>query len=245
MEFWEATFRSEFKEAYTEVSAIHRNVNFVMWYVWNRQILKFNPHDREEEIEIAAFLEGKGLIIEKTMTFHSGSIYMIRDEEKREMDVWDSADRNGCFELPPATFLNGTAEYRFAGFEEEDILNLVSDLRSAGDFQLKSKRKLPVNVLRSSLWMSSMFSSLTEKQSRCLIEAQLDGYYRIPRKTSTGGVAKKMGLSRSTFEAHLRKAENTIVNSLVPYLQLFTSTEDDDGFHHQTIDLPTAELFDD
>jgi predicted DNA-binding protein (UPF0251 family) len=37
----------------------------------------------------------------------------------------------------------------------------------------------------------------------------------------TEDVARTAGVSRSTYEEHLRKAENRVMDALVPYLQLY------------------------
>jgi hypothetical protein len=41
----------------------------------------------------------------------------------------------------------------------------------------------------------------------------------VPKATRTGEVAAKMGLPRTTFEEHLRKAESKVLRSVAPYLQ--------------------------
>ncbi len=241
MDLWEAVFSIDVRGRYNELSLEFSDTRFLMWYVWNRQILKFGPCSPEGIAGVRSFLNSHGLAVEKELSFQDGALMLIREDSGDELDVWSIADRNMCIELPPATFSVGTAEYRFAGFDEASIKALISDLGKYGKVELKSKRKLPINVLRSTMWMSSIFSNLTEKQMQCMINAQLSGYYRIPRSTGTEQLASKSGLSRSTFEAHLRKAENTVINSLVPYLQLFMSTRDDD-FHHLTVSSPRMEL---
>jgi len=55
--------------------------------------------------------------------------------------------------------------------------------------------------------------NLTDKQKRAINIAIKMGYYEIPRRTSVKKLAKTIGLSFSTFQAHLRKAES----KLIPY----------------------------
>src|SRR5207253_5888577 len=47
----------------------------------------------------------------------------------------------------------------------------------------------------------------------------------VPREVTTENIARSLGVSRSTYEEHLRKAENRIVGNLIPYLQLFAVGE--------------------
>lgn len=54
---------------------------------------------------------------------------------------------------------------------------------------------------------------LTERQRRAMELAIKNGYYDSPRKTNIKKLAKISGLSFSTFQVHLRKAEE----KLIPY----------------------------
>lgn len=237
MYLWETVFRTRLSGVYQELSTRFPETQYIMWYVWNRQILKFNPASDDEFEDTMDYLEDHRMHIEKSIRFQDGYFLLISEDNEEDFDVWRIADANHCIELPPAIFHDGEGEYRIAGFDEDSISSLISDMKRFAGVRLKVKRKLPINILRSSIWMSSIFSLLTEKQSRCLIEADIKGYYRIPRTVKTSEIASSMGISRSTFEAHLRKAENSVIESIVPYLQLFTSTEGN-NFHHQTIDAP-------
>jgi hypothetical protein len=71
--------------------------------------------------------------------------------------------------------------------------------------------------------LSDLFSRLTEKQIKAFLEACDSGYYRIPKKITAAELARKIHLSRTTFEEHLRKAENKVLSAIVPYLQLYST----------------------
>jgi predicted DNA binding protein len=76
--------------------------------------------------------------------------------------------------------------------------------------------------MRDSLVISttSLLGGLTEKQASALITALNEGYYRIPKKITTDEIAQRLGIPRTTFEEHLRKAESKVLVALTPYLQL-------------------------
>ena len=65
-------------------------------------------------------------------------------------------------------------------------------------------------------------SRLTEKQLSALLTAYKSGYYDYPRKINVTTLTAKKQLTRATFLEHLRKAESKIINSLAPYLELYT-----------------------
>jgi len=98
---------------------------------------------------------------------------------------------------------------------------MFKQLREAGRAELISKRELPLAVLPSNVWVHTLFAELTEKQQDALLDAHRYGYYNSPRKVGTEDVAKAAGVSRSTYEEHLRKAENRVMDAIIPYLQLY------------------------
>ena len=99
----------------------------------------------------------------------------------------------------------------------------VSLLRLSGKVEILSIRSretadtfkdlgiLPVPVLEG----------LTEKQIEVLISAHESGVFAIPARTKMDDVAKKLGMSRSTYGEHLRKAVNTLMDNSYPMLKLF------------------------
>jgi predicted DNA binding protein len=52
---------------------------------------------------------------------------------------------------------------------------------------------------------------LTEKQKKAITLAYKNGYYNFPKKTEIKRLAKIAGLSPSTFQEHLRKAEQRLI----------------------------------
>ena len=48
------------------------------------------------------------------------------------------------------------------------------------------------------------------------------GYYNLPRNADLQTIAAKEKVPRTTFQEHLKKAENKLVTALVPYVQLFS-----------------------
>jgi len=108
---------------------------------------------------------------------------------------------------PFVVYPNGWEELELASFERkhlEGIIN-ISDKK----FNLKllyiKKEKL------DSIGILSVFPKLTEKQRNAVEFAIANGYYEYPRKIDVQDLAKKKKLSFSTFQEHLRKAENKLI----------------------------------
>jgi predicted DNA binding protein len=110
-------------------------------------------------------------------------------------------------------------------FDEVRTRDLFKDFNKRGPTELIRKRELPLTVLPSTVWVNTLFGDMTSKQMDALLKAHRYGYYTSPREVTTENIAKSLGVSRSTYEEHLRKAENRIVGNLIPYLQLFAVGE--------------------
>ncbi len=59
---------------------------------------------------------------------------------------------------------------------------------------------------------------LTDKQRRVLITAYRFGYYDVPRRISAEELASKLNLVKSTFSAHVRKAERRLLTEMLGQL---------------------------
>jgi len=136
--------------------------------------------------------------------------------------VWEPHE---AVDAPPAIFQDGWGYFRLIAFDEVRTRDLFKDFNKRGPTELIRKRELPLSVLPSSIWVNSLFGDLTSKQSDALLKAHRYGYYSSPRDVTTENIARSLGVSRSTYEEHLRKAENRIMGNLIPYLQLFSSGE--------------------
>jgi hypothetical protein len=60
----------------------------------------------------------------------------------------------------------------------------------------------------------TLISSLTESQARTLSAAYSNGYFDFPRRIGSAGLAKSLGLSKSTVSEQLRKSEKLIFSQI-------------------------------
>ncbi|MFW9933350.1 MAG: helix-turn-helix domain-containing protein [Candidatus Thorarchaeota archaeon] len=127
--------------------------------------------------------------------------------------------------IPPIAYENGWEYFRLIGFRHETIKNLLTTLRKES-FNVEILRKAPFDgYIASSLTLTTdaLFSGLTDKQMDALLTAYRYGYFRFPRGADLQTIASKTDAGRTTFLEHLKKAENKLINALVPHLQLFRS----------------------
>lgn len=71
---------------------------------------------------------------------------------------------------------------------------------------LKFKQEKITNIS-----FTKLLPDLTKSQKKALEIAINEGYYEYPKRVKMEALAKKMGISYSTFQAHLKKAEGKIL----------------------------------
>lgn len=69
-----------------------------------------------------------------------------------------------------------------------------------------------------------LFEDITDRQLAALQLALESGYYEQPRKTSLRELAGQTVIARSTYEEHLRTAENKLLTNAGQFLRLVTAT---------------------
>lgn len=89
-------------------------------------------------------------------------------------------------------------------FRREDLRAIVGELRELGSVELG---RLTPYLEPDTL--------LSERQSEVVTAALRAGYYEWPRETDADSLAEQLGIARSTFLEHLRKAEHQLIADAV------------------------------
>ncbi len=226
MALWEVSFRAQYDYPFIEMSGRHPGVPISMWCIWGRELLQVPSQDEQELAAIEKEIGKAGRVVDKWIEAQEARIFMLRctcgTYEQSPWNVWEPFE---FFDAPPSVYRDGWGYFRVVGFEEAGTRDLFRAFNKLGPTELIRKRELSLNMLPSSVWVNSLFADLTAKQADALLKAHRYGYYTSPRQITTESIARGLGISRSTYEEHLRKAENQIMNALVPYLQLFAHSE--------------------
>ncbi len=125
--------------------------------------------------------------------------------------------------IQPTVIEKGWEYHRAIIYRHEDFDTLFSNLTESG-FSVEIIRKVPYDGLISSsltLTYDTFLSGLTMKQVEALLTAHKHGYYKLPRMSDIQTITNKEGYARTTFQEHLKKAENKLIEALVPYLTMF------------------------
>lgn len=119
---------------------------------------------------------------------------------------------HGCVLVPPIHYAGGAKECQVWSRVEGDLTALYEDLRSSWDVHIETKRSIEkIDPPDSSV--AAQRPNLSSRQSEALRTAIDEGYYAIPRGTTTEDIAGKMGITRRTAENHLRRAEQKVIEA--------------------------------
>ncbi|HYS71707.1 MAG TPA: helix-turn-helix domain-containing protein [Thermoplasmata archaeon] len=227
MSLWEVTFRTQYEYPFIRLSSQFPGLPISMWCHWGRELLQVPTADPAIVKDLEKGIRKAGRCIDEWADAGETRIFMLKCTCGGLDSPWNVWEKHEFMDAPPAVYKDGWGYFRLVTFNDGGIKGLFRDFGSRGPTELIRKRELSLQVLPTSIWVNSLFAEMTQKQIDALLKAHRYGYYTSPRKITTENIASAVGVSRSTYEEHLRKAENRIMEALVPYLQLYVTGEKD------------------
>ena len=134
------------------------------------------------------------------------------------------AESHGCMVRSPVIYENSVEKITFISMEPEVPSKLFAKYMTIASIELIEKKKLLSDDLRD-VWaisLSDLFSGMSKKQLEVLNDAVSMGYYEIPKRTHVEDLSSTRGISPSTLQEHLNKAQSRIMKSMEPYLMLYS-----------------------
>lgn len=221
MEAWEISFKIRYNYPFIEMSGKYPGTKISMWCVWSKEMVHVPLKHEDLMEELQEYVESIGRKVEGYKNTNDGLVLTMTCTCGLLQSMWDVIGKHNGVELHPAVYLDGWGYFKFISFSENDTKSFFSELSKIGESELLSKRLIHIDSVPSIVWVESFFSGLTTKQMEALVKAFDYGYYTSPREVTTDSIATSLGISRSTYEEHLRKAENRLMEAMVPYLKLF------------------------
>jgi predicted DNA binding protein len=194
---------------YCDLSVEFPGVLFLLWCDNRRDtFLVSAPSPTELRRVLRALREsfhGRPLVVDG-----SDAIVAVPDFEwSSPPSVTGMARRGGVWVLHPVVYYEGKETYRFVSGRKPALHRLITRLRRHGDVEILSVTER-ANLARVRDVPESgvhFFEGLTDQQARSLVAAYEGGLFDVPSRSSWNDVARRVGLSRSTFGEHLRKAQ--------------------------------------
>lgn len=124
----------------------------------------------------------------------------------------------GCTVVWPIVLAGGEELVTVLAPSPERLDAVLLSLRALGAVVVERVVETPASQLRVSVPVTDITTDLTERQLIVLQTAIAEGYYDSPRRTSTEALASTFGVTRSTLEEHLRKAERRVLEGFARIL---------------------------
>jgi predicted DNA binding protein len=228
---FEVVFKSAYDGFYSNLSRRFPSFRKFFWCNYSNDIIEILVDDPEEYrlvMDEVAKYKPSGIIEESLdqMKFHLVVKNCTCTDENTVGKYMGSLDVLHVF---PVITEKGWEYHRVLFFKHEDFEELVQRLTENG-FIIEILRKVPFDAyIGGSLALNTdtLMSDLTEKQVDALLTAYKYGYYYLPRKADVQTIADKIQVPRTTFQEHLKKAENKLMAALVPYVQMFKHSTSD------------------
>jgi len=166
-----------------------------------------------EEINIKKFLKDlKGDKRIQDIEIAKNTVFFIgkRRKEKIPSSHWNPK----IFFIKPVFVNNeGYEHWEIASWKREVISKFINNLEKEKGLILEIQKIQEVRL--DDVHFPHIMPHLSQKQKRAYELAVENGYYVFPRKTHLENLAKIMGVSLSTFQEHLRKAEGKLIPSFM------------------------------
>ncbi|WP_435348339.1 helix-turn-helix domain-containing protein [Haloarchaeobius sp. HRN-SO-5] len=225
MSLYEASFRVRHECPYREFSERYPDITIREWYVSDCQVLEITAADAPTA-DLRDEIDDLGTVLHESVDDDGLHVVTQSCLCSLEDTIVDRFEEHNCLYQPPTVHRHGWEHYTVVAFDEADVGALLRDLDGARDVDVLSKtaieeQRIPHTTLAP---VDQLFDDLTARQLAALQLALENGYYEQPRQTSLRELAAPTSVARSTFEEHLRKAENKLLTNAGRFLRMLTAT---------------------
>jgi O-6-methylguanine DNA methyltransferase len=146
-----------------------------------------------------------------------GAVSLVLRDARAEAALLRRAEHAGALPLPPLRWQDGRIRLELLAM----AVGPQAVQRMFPGAAIVAKRAVSeAEVARRLRALSGPWPDLRPRQAEALLAALRMGYYDEPRRCTTGEVAQSMGIARSTFEEHLKRAESRLLRSVAPLVRL-------------------------
>src|SRR6056297_3519156 len=225
MSLYEASFRVKHECPYREISEHYPDLTIREWYLSDCQVVEITAPGSPTD-ELLDEIDRLGTILHRSVDDSGLHVVTQSCLCSLEDSIIDRFEAYNCLYQPPTIHRQGWEHYSVIAFDEGDVRALIRDLESDRDIDVLSKTAIEEQQIPHSMLapVDQLFENLTERQLAALRLALESGYYEQPRKTSLRELADQTAVARSTYEEHLRKAENKLLTNAGQFLRLVTAT---------------------
>ena len=229
MSLYEASFRVKHECPYREISARYPDLTIREWYLSDCQVVEISAAGSPTD-ELLEEIDRLGTILHESIDESGLHVVTQTCLCSLEDSIIERFEEYNCLYQPPTIHRQGWEHYTVIAFDEADVRSLLRDLEADRDIDVLSKTEITEQQIPHSMLapVDQLFEDLTERQLSALRLALESGYYEQPRRTSLRELAEQTAVARSTYEEHLRKAENKLLTNAGQFLRLVTASSPTD-----------------
>ena len=225
MSLYEASFRVKHECPYREISERYPDLTIREWYLSDCQVVELTAPGSPAD-GLLDEIDHLGTVLHESVDDSGLHVVTQSCLCSLEDSIIERFEEHNCLYQPPTVHRQGWEHYTVIAFDESDVRALLHELESDRDVDVLSKtaiteQRIPHSMLAP---VDQLFETVTERQLAALRLALERGYYEQPRKTSLRELADQTAVARSTYEEHLRKAENKLLTNAGQFLRLVTAT---------------------
>jgi predicted DNA binding protein len=225
MSLYEASFRVKHECPYREISERYPDLTIREWYLNDCQVIEITAPGSPTE-DLLEEIDELGTVLHESIDESGLHVVTQSCLCSLEDSIIERFESYNSLYQPPTIHRQGWEHYTVIAFDEGDVRDLLQDLEADRDIEVLSKtaiteQRIPHSMLAP---VDQLFEAVTERQMAALRLALESGYYEQPRKTSLRELADRTSVARSTYEEHLRKAENKLLTNAGQFLRLVTAT---------------------
>ena len=202
-------------------------VTFYRWCNSSLDYLEFYGGDDDLD-DVEGFLPQIEKLLGTNLIYRSGDRRKLTLMFQCRCSITNStiriAESDNCLWKAPVVYSGGKESINIIALKEDYLESLYLDFMKIGKVEITKKIGIEMDSLKDvyTISLSSLFNGITDRQLKLFMDALYLGYYSIPKKTNILDLAARNGISESTMEEHLNKAKAKILDSLKPYISLYS-----------------------
>ncbi|MHA1976215.1 MAG: helix-turn-helix domain-containing protein [Candidatus Hodarchaeales archaeon] len=208
---------------YTNFSRENPQLEILLWCNYNNDILEVRGEEKDLKIAQSELQTSLGNIL-KIYPESSSMQLILKRCRCSDSSISQILERYDCLELPPVRYFNGSMILNLIITSESSKL-IVEDIENEiPNAKVRVLKLAPIKKLENPyplyLPLDELKQIITPRQLEAVTVALNRGYYKIPKQNYLEALAEDMSIKRRTYEDHLRKAENKIMEYVIPALML-------------------------
>lgn len=225
MQVIDVKLRLSYRSTMCNISKDFPDARLMLWCNGTMDVIQISAKESDYVDDVIAYLRQLQPI--QVLIRDNGSVLtMVMEYICDGIPLERIAEEHGCFLIGPKTYSKGWEGIRLFAPDRSKLRRYVSHLELCGEVELISTRDRRESDSLRELGIAPVpfFAGLTERQIEVLLSAYEGGLLKVHAATKMEVLAKKVGLSRSTYGEHLRKAIQTLVDNSYPVLKLYSSS---------------------